>query len=110
MAQLPLFPLWCASCRLKDTCGSLSSVLLYVAYFLPTTINTAWVSVAAGVGVLIIPEQYRWDERTVEGLAVLMMVLVTAMGEPSSAMMPPSMTVLRRPSLTRSHPSLSMFD
>ncbi len=68
-------------CRLKDTCGSLSSVLLYLAYFLPTTINTAWVSVAAGVGVLIVPEQYNWDERTVEGLAVVLIVLVTALGE-----------------------------
>lgn len=67
---------------MKDTCGSLSSVLLYLAYFLPTTINTAWVSVAAGVGVLIIPEQYNWDERTIEGLAVVLIVLVTALGEP----------------------------
>ena len=69
-------------CRLKDTCGSLSSVLLYLAYFLPSTINTAWVSIAAGVGILIIPEQYNWDERTIEGLAVVLVVLVTALGEP----------------------------
>ena len=87
MANLVLHTGVCI-CRLKDTCGSLSSVLLYVAYFLPTTINTAWVSVAAGVGVLIIPEQYKWDERTIEGLAVVMMVLVTAMGRPSTATLP----------------------
>ena len=79
-------PLWL--CRLKDTCGSLSSVLLYFAFFLPTTINTAWVSVAAGVGVLIVPEQYNWDERTVEGLAVVLIVLVTALGELLSSYLP----------------------
>ena len=56
-------------------------MLLYIAFFLPTTINTAWVSVAAGVGVLILPEQYKWDERTIEGLAVVLIVLATAMGE-----------------------------
>ena len=94
--------LW-VSCRLKDTCGSLSSVLLYVAYFLPTTINTAWVSVAAGVGVLIIPEQYRWDERTVEGLAVLMMVLVTAMGEPCTAVFSSAMNAPAQASCTPPH-------
>ena len=44
--------------RLKDTCGSLSRVLLYIAYFAPTTINTAWLSVAAGVGVLIMPQVF----------------------------------------------------
>ena len=48
-------------CRLKDTCGSLSRVLLYIAYFAPTTINTAWLSVAAGVGVLIMPQvRFPW--------------------------------------------------
>ena len=79
-------------CRLKDTCGSLSSVLLYLAFFLPTTINTAWVSVAAGVGILILPEQYNWDERTVEGLAVVLIVLVTALGEPLIALLPAVLT------------------
>lgn len=54
-----------------------------MVYFLPTTINTAWVSVAAGVGLLILPEHYGWDERTVEGLAVVLIVLVTALGESS---------------------------
>lgn len=80
MIWMKLMPRAC-TCRLKDTCGSLSSVLLYIAFFLPTTINTAWVSMATGVGVLILPEQYKWDERTIEGLAVVLIVLVTAMGE-----------------------------
>ena len=52
--SLRCFP-WCLH-RLKDMCGSLSSVLLYAAYFLPTTLNTAWLSVAAGVGALILPQ------------------------------------------------------
>ncbi len=59
-------------------------MLLYIAFFLPTTINTAWVSVATGVGILILPEQYRWDERTIEGLSVVLIVLVTAMGKSSN--------------------------
>lgn len=67
--------------RLKDTCGSLSSVLLYFAFFLPTTLNTAWLSVAAGVGILIVPESYNWDERHVEAFAVVLICLVTALGE-----------------------------
>ncbi|BDA45844.1 hypothetical protein COCOBI_07-6310 [Coccomyxa sp. Obi] len=66
--------------RLKDTCGSLSSVLLYFAFFLPTTLNTAWLSVAAGVGILIVPESYNWDERHVEAFAVVLICLVTALG------------------------------
>lgn len=69
-------------CRLKDTCGSLSSVLLYLAFFLPTTLNTAWLSVASGVGILIVPESYRWEDRTVEALAVVLICLVTALGQP----------------------------
>lgn len=68
-------------CRLKDTCGSLSSVLLYFAFFLPTTLNTAWLSVATGVGILIVPESYDWDERHVEAFAVVLICLVTALGK-----------------------------
>ena len=77
-----IFPESLVCCdRLKDTCGSLSSVLLYFAFFLPTTLNTAWLSVAAGVGVLIVPESYNWDERHVEAFAVVLICLVTALGE-----------------------------
>ena len=68
-------------------------MLLYLAFFLPTTINTAWVSVAAGVGILILPEQYNWDERTVEGLAVVLIVLVTAVGKPLNSLLPVVLTV-----------------
>lgn len=56
-------------------------MLLYFAFFLPTTLNTAWLSVAAGVGVLIVPESYNWDERHVEAFAVVLICLVTALGK-----------------------------
>ena len=75
-------------------------MLLYLAYFLPTTINTAWVSVAAGVGILIVPEQYNWDERTVEGLAVVLIVLVTALGEPLLSCLPALLTMRRPPMIS----------
>lgn len=57
-------------------------MLLYLAFFLPTTINTAWLSVAAGVGVLIVPASYAWQQHSLEVLAVVLMVLVTALGIP----------------------------
>jgi hypothetical protein len=36
-------------CRLKQEHGSLSSILLYVAFFLPSSIHTAWLSYASGL-------------------------------------------------------------
>lgn len=56
-------------------------MLLYFAFFLPTTLNTAWLSVATGVGILIVPESYDWDERHVEAFAVVLICLVTALGK-----------------------------
>ena len=39
--------------RLKDVDGPISP-LLYILYFLPTSINTAWISVASGIGIAIV--------------------------------------------------------
>ena len=40
-------------CRLKDNDGPIEP-LLYILYFLPTSINTAWLSVASGIGIAIV--------------------------------------------------------
>ncbi|KAK9837646.1 hypothetical protein WJX74_002084 [Apatococcus lobatus] len=45
--------------RLKERNGSLSSPFLYAAFFLPTSINTAWLSVATSVGILVVPVSYQ---------------------------------------------------
>lgn len=68
------------TCRLIRTQGSLPSSLLYVAYFLPTSINAAWLSVASGLGVLIVPVSYGGSSAYVEAEAVVLAVVVTAAG------------------------------
>lgn len=67
--------------RLIRTQGSLPSSLLYVAYFLPTSINAAWLSVASGLGVLIVPVSYGGNSSYVEAEAVVLAVVVTAAGK-----------------------------
>ena len=67
--------------RLTRTHGSLPDVLLYAAFFLPTSINAAWLSVASGLGVLIVPVSYG-STRHVEAEAVVLAAVVTAAGNP----------------------------
>jgi len=38
-----------------------------------------------GVGVLILPEEYKWQEKHVEACAVVLIILVTALGKLASA-------------------------
>ena len=67
------------SCRLRHQYGSAPDHLLYVAYFLPTSINAAWLSVAAAVQLLIaLHGSQRQDDLQVA--AVLLAALVAAGG------------------------------
>ena len=65
--------------RLKHTCGPLSNVLLYALFFLPTSINTAWLSVATGLGVLIVPVSYGFIEN-LDIYAVVVAAVITVLG------------------------------
>lgn len=64
---------------LKDQVGSLSSVWLYSIFFLPTSVNTAWLSVASSLGVLIVPVAYG-ATANLDLMAVLLAVVVTGLG------------------------------
>ena len=70
-----------AGARLKHTCGPLSNVLLYALFFLPTSINTAWLSVAAGLGVLIVPVSYGITAN-MDVYAVVVATVITVIGAP----------------------------
>eukprot|EP00884_Botryococcus_braunii_P017679 jgi/Botrbrau1/4595/Bobra.60_2s0081.1 len=65
--------------RLKDQHGSLSNVLLYASFFLPTSVNTAWLSVASSVGLLIVPTAFG-VEMNLEPFAVVLAALITILG------------------------------
>lgn len=66
-------------CRLKQDHGSLSSVLMYVAFFLPCSIHTAWLSYAVGLAALMTPKALDYTSH-LEGIAALLAVLITALG------------------------------
>lgn len=66
--------------RLKEAHGSLSSVLLYVAFFLPTSINTAWLSCAAAMAALMVPQALHYTAH-LEGIAIVLLVGVTILGK-----------------------------
>ena len=53
---------------------------MYVAFFLPTSINAAWLSVASGLGVLIVPVSHG-STAYVEAEAVILAMVVTAAGK-----------------------------
>ena len=80
-----LQPEYGGCCRLKDQVGSLSSVFLYVAYFLPTSINAAWLSVATSVGLLIVPVSYG-QQANLEFGALVLAAVVTIAGTSSAEM------------------------
>ncbi len=67
--------------RLKHTCGPLSNVALYALFFLPTSINAAWLSVATGLGVLIVPVSYGVTAN-MDVYAVVVAAVVTVLGAP----------------------------
>lgn len=65
--------------RLKEAHGSLSSVLLYVAFFLPTSINAAWLSFMTAVAALMVPAALHAVAHF-EGFAVFLIILVSLCG------------------------------
>lgn len=67
--------------RLKQDHGSLSSVLLYVAFFLPCSIHTAWLSYSVGLAALMVPKALDYTAH-LEGMAALIAALITALGKP----------------------------
>jgi len=67
--------------RLKHTCGPLSNVALYALFFLPTSINAAWLSIATGLGVLIVPVSYGVTAN-MDVYAVVVAAVVTVLGVP----------------------------
>ena len=65
--------------RLNRGEGILPNLLLYVSFLLPTSINAAWLSVASGLGVLIVPLSYGHTAHLEAG-AVVIAVIATAAG------------------------------
>ncbi|KAL3161438.1 hypothetical protein ABBQ32_010324 [Trebouxia sp. C0010 RCD-2024] len=59
--------------------ASLPSILLHVLFFLPTSINAAWLSVASGLGVLIVPLSYGHTAH-LEAAAAVTAAVATAAG------------------------------
>lgn len=55
------------------------SILLYVLFFLPTSINAAWLSIASGLGVLIVPLSYGHTAH-LEAAAAVTAAVATAAG------------------------------
>lgn len=65
--------------RLKEQQGPLSSGLLYLLFFLPTSMNTAWLSVATGLGALVVPASYGLQQH-LDAFAVALAIVVTCAG------------------------------
>jgi hypothetical protein len=65
--------------RLKHRHGSLSPAL-YALYFVPTSINTAWLSVASSIGVLMVPAEYGHSSHELRIGAILLALLATGVG------------------------------
>ncbi len=68
-----------AQCRLSRAHGTIPSILLYVLFFLPTSINAAWLSIASGLGVLIVPLSYGHTAH-LEAAAAVTAAVATAAG------------------------------
>ena len=51
---------------------------MYVVFFLPTSINAAWLSVASGLGVLIVPLSYGHTAHLQAVAAVIAVVAIAA--------------------------------
>jgi len=65
--------------RLKQEHGSLSNILLYVAFFLPTSIHTAWLSYASGLAAMMVPKALDYTAH-LDGLAAVLVALITGLG------------------------------
>ena len=78
-APAELAPVPDPECRLKEQHGPLSSGVLYLLYFLPTSVNTAWLSVASGLGALLVPASYGVQEN-MDAYSVALAVVVTCAG------------------------------
>ncbi len=65
---------------LRDDFAVPSAALLYVAYVLPTAINTAWLSVASSLGVLVVARAHGVDADALAGPAILLAAAFTAAG------------------------------
>ena len=75
--------MWCTKyfpicCRLNRGQGSLPSILLSILFFVPTSINAAWLSVASGLGVLIVPLSYGHTAHLEAGAAVTAAIATAA--------------------------------
>ena len=66
-------------CRLTRNQAASPSILLYVLFFLPTSINAAWLSIASGLGVLIVPLSYGHTAH-LEAAAAVTAAVATAAG------------------------------
>ena len=69
-------------CRVKRSNGAVPSSLLYLVFFLPTSINAAWLSVASGLGVLIVPLSYGHTAH-LQAVAAVIAAVATAAGRAS---------------------------
>ncbi|DBA77609.1 hypothetical protein WJX77_006490 [Trebouxia sp. C0004] len=94
LAQMPVGMVACLLCLLgalasmlyalsrlyavKRSNGAVPSSLLYVVFFLPTSINAAWLSVASGLGVLIVPLSYGHTAHLQAVAAVIAAVAIAA--------------------------------
>ena len=72
---------WPQLCRNKEQHGPLSNVWLYVMYFLPTSVNAAWLSTLTGISVVALPAFYGLQAH-LDTLAVVVVVAMTCIGEP----------------------------
>lgn len=54
---------------------------MYVAFFLPCSIHTAWLSYSVGLAALMIPKALDYTAH-LEGMAALIAALITALGRP----------------------------
>ena len=64
--------------RLNRGQGSLPSILLSILFFMPSSINAAWLSVASGLGVLIVPLSYGHTAHLEAGAAVTAAIATAA--------------------------------
>ena len=72
----------------------MSSGLLYLLYFLPTSVNTAWLSIASGLGVLVVPASYGLQAH-MDAFAAALAVAVTCAGrQPLDVSMSPCHGIL----------------
>lgn len=65
---------------LRDDFAVPSAALLYVAYVLPSAINTAWLSVASSLGVLVVARAHGIEADALAGPSILLAAAFTVAG------------------------------